>query len=266
MDIASILGIILGIILVVGAMVQQAGGAFGDLAAFVSPASLMIVLGGTIAATAIAFRVNEIFRVFTLVRFVLSKPKHDLTAICKTLIEAAEVYRKGPAELEKYVETAEIEPFIKDGLNFIAGSIALDELKSILLQREKFRYNRELHESDLMKTLGTFSPAFGMIGTLIGLIFMLNNMGGGAEAMASIGPSMGVALITTFYGSLFSSLIFNPFSEKLKLRNKEQAQAHNLMIAGLLLIWAKKHQFDVKDQLTAFIAPGDRYKHFPEDE
>jgi len=265
MDIASIFGIILGIVLIIGAMVQQAGGAFGDLAAFVSPASLMIVLGGTIAATAIGFRVNEILRVFTLVRFVISKPKHNLPEICKDLITAAEIYRKGPAELEKHIETVQ-NPFIKDGLNFIAGGLSLDDLKAILNQREKFRYHRELHESDLMKTLGTFSPAFGMIGTLIGLIFMLNNMGGGAEAMASIGPSMGVALITTFYGSLFSSLIFNPFSEKLKLRNKEQAQAHNLMIAGLLLIWAKRHQFDVKDQLTAYIAPGDRNTLFPEDE
>ena len=265
MDIASIFGIILGVVLVVGAMVQQAGGAFGDLAAFVSPASLMIVLGGTIAATAIGFRLNEILRVFTLVRFVVSKPKHSLPEICKDLIDAAEIYRKGPAELEKYIETVK-NPFIKDGLNYIAGGISIDDLKQLLQQRERFRYHRELHESDLMKTLGTFSPAFGMIGTLIGLIFMLNNMGGGAEAMASIGPSMGVALITTFYGSLFSSLIFNPFSEKLKLRNKENAQAHNLMISGLLLIWAKRHQFDVKDQLIAYIAPDDRNKHFSEEE
>ena len=265
MDIASIFGIILGIVLVVGAMVQQAGGAFGDLAAFISPASLMIVLGGTIAATAIGFRVNEILRVFTLVRFVISKPKHSLPEICTDLIAAAEIYRKGPAELEKHIEIVK-NLFIKDGLNFIAGGISLDDLKAILNQRENFRYHRELHESDLMKTLGMFSPAFGMIGTLIGLIFMLNNMGGGAEAMASIGPSMGVALITTFYGSLFSSLIFNPFSEKLKLRNKEQAQAHNLMIAGLLLIWAKRHEYDVKDQLTAYLAPSDRNTLFSEDE
>ena len=265
MDFASLFGLILGIVLVVGAMVQQAGGAIGDLAAFVSPASLMIVLGGTIAATAIGFRLSEILRVFTLVRFVISKPKFSLPEICKDLIAAAETYRKGPAELEKYIETVK-NPFKKDGLNFIAGGISLDDLRSILMQREKFRYSREAHESDLMKTLGVFSPAFGMIGTLIGLIFMLNNMTGGADAAASIGPAMGVALITTFYGSLFSSLVFNPFCEKLKLRNKENAQANNLMIAGLLLIWAKKHQLDVKDQLTSFIEPADRIKYFKDDE
>ena len=265
MDIATIIGLLTGIGLIIFAMLLEASYDIAELAKFWSASSIMIVLGGTIAATAIGFRLNEILRVFTLVRFVISKPKFSLPEICKDLIEAAEIYRKGPAELEKYIETVK-NPFMKDGLNFIAGGISLDDLKSILMQREKFRYSREAHESDLMKTLGIFSPAFGMIGTLIGLIFMLNNMGGASDAAASIGPAMGVALITTFYGSLLSSLVFNPFCEKLKLRNKENAQANNLMIAGLLLIWAKKHQLDVKDQLTSFIEPADRIKYFKDDE
>jgi chemotaxis protein MotA len=135
-------------------------------------------------------------------------------------------------------------------------------LKAILHQREKFRFNRENHESDLMLTLGTFSPAFGMIGTLIGLVFMLNSMDGGADGASKIGPAMGVALVTTFYGSLFSSLIFNPFAEKLQLRNRENRQASELMISGLLLIWQKKHPLDVSDMLTSYIEPKDRLKYF----
>ena len=117
-----------------------------------------------------------------------------------------------------------------------------------------------------MQTLGTFSPAFGMIGTLIGLIFMLNNMDGGAGGAAGIGPAMGIALITTFYGSLFSSLIFNPFSEKLQLRNRENKQASEVMIAGLLLIWQKKHPLDVSDMLTSYLEPKDRFKYFSEED
>ena len=113
-----------------------------------------------------------------------------------------------------------------------------------------------------MLTLGTFSPAFGMIGTLIGLVFMLNSMDGGADGASKIGPAMGVALVTTFYGSLFSSLIFNPFAEKLQLRNRENRQASELMIAGLLLIWQKKHPLDVSDMLTSYIEPKDRLKYF----
>ncbi len=265
MDFASLFGLVLGIVLVVGAMILQAGGDMAGLIQFVNITSIMIVLGGTMASTAIGFRINEIVRVFTLVKFVVTKPKFMLYELVKELTEAAEIYRKGPTELEKHLPNVK-SFFIKDGLTFIANGIKYDDLKTILLQREKFRYIRESHESDLMKTLGTFSPAFGMIGTLIGLIFMLNNMGGGAEAMGNIGPSMGVALITTFYGSLFASLLFNPFSEKLKLRNQENSQAHQLMITGILLIWQKRHQIDVQDQLTAYIEPRERLLHFKDEE
>ena len=174
MDFASLLGLIFGLVLIIGAMLQQAGGEFIALSEFVSLSSLMIVLGGTIAATAIGFRINEILRVFTLVRFVITKPKFVLPDLVKTLTDSAEVYRKGPAELEKHLPNIK-HPFIKDGLTFIVNGIKYDDLKAILYQREKFRRTRETHESDLMKTLGIFSPAFGMIGTLIGLIFMLNN-------------------------------------------------------------------------------------------
>ena len=265
MDFASLLGLVSGLILIVGAMFQQAGGDIVGLMSFVNVSSLMIVLGGTIAATAIGFRINEILRVFTLVRFVITKPKFILSDLVKELIEAAEIYRKGPAELEKHISNIK-NPFIADGLTFIVNGIKLEDLQNILIQREQFRYKRENHESDLMKSLGMFSPAFGMIGTLIGLIFMLNNMGGGAEGMAMVGPAMGVALVTTFYGSLFASLIFNPFSEKLKLRNRENSQAAELMISGILLIWQKKHPLDVKDMLTSYIEPADRLKHFKDDE
>ena len=265
MDFASLIGIISGIILIVGSMFYQGGGEIAGLVAFVNVSSLMIVLGGTVAATAIGFRINEILRVFTLVRFVITKPKFVLADLVRELIEASEVYRKGPAELEKHVPNIK-NPFIADGLTFIVNGIKLEDLQNILLQREEFRYKRESHESDLMKSLGMFSPAFGMIGTLIGLIFMLNNMGGGAEGMAAVGPAMGVALVTTFYGSMFASLIFNPFSEKLKLRNKENSQAAQLMITGILLIWQKKHPLDVKDMLTSYIEPADRNKYFKDDE
>ena len=192
MDFASLLGIISGIVLILGAMLDQAGGSIAGLASFWSVSSLMIVLGGTIAATAIGFRINEILRVFTLVKFVIVKPKFVLSDLVQELIDAATIYKEGgPAELEKHISNTKT-PFIADGLTFIVNGIKLEDLKAILLQREEFRFRRESHESDLMKSLGLFSPAFGMVGTLIGLIFMLNNMDGGAEGMAKVGQEMGV--------------------------------------------------------------------------
>ena len=126
-----------------------------------------------------------------------------LPDLVSELIGAAEVNKKGPNELEKHIDSIKA-PFIQDGLEFISQGIKYEDLESILNQREKSRYKREMHESQLMKTLGTFSPAFGMVGTLIGLVFMLFNMGGDPSAM---GPAMAVALVTTFYGSVLANLV-----------------------------------------------------------
>jgi len=261
MDIATIIGLLTGIGLIIFAMLLEASYDIAELAKFWSASSIMIVLGGTMAATAIGFRLKEILRVFSLIKFVVTKPKFILPDIIKELIAASEANKKGTAELENYIGNIKT-PFIQDGLNFIVNGMKYDDIKKILCKREEFRYNRESHESDLMKTLGTFSPAFGMVGTLIGLVFMLFNMGGDPSAM---GPAMAVALVTTFYGSVLANLVFIPFSEKLELRNKENADAHKLMIEGILLIWQKRHPLDVKDLLTAHITPDER-KQFQDDE
>ena len=262
MDIATIIGLVMGVVLIILAMLMQTSFDTAQLGPFWEPSSMMIVLGGTLAATAVGFRLKEILRVFTLIKFVVTKPKYILPDLVKELIDSAEANKKGPAGLERHISSIKT-PFIQDGLVFINNGIKYDDLKEILHQRERFRYNRESHESDLMKTLGTFSPAFGMVGTLIGLVFMLFNMGGDPGAM---GPAMAVALLTTFYGSVLANLIFNPFSEKLDLRNKENADAHKLMIEGLLLIWQKRHPLDVKDMLTSHITPDERKQFYKDDE
>ena len=262
MDIATIIGLITGVALIIVAMLVEASFNVGELGKFWSASSMMIVLGGTMAATAVGFRLREILRVFSLIKFVVTKPKFSLPDIVKELINASEANKKGPNELEKYIESVKTH-FIKDGLTLIVNGIKYDDLKQILIKREEFRFNREAHESDLMKTLGTFAPAFGMVGTLIGLVFMLFNMGGGDPS--AMGPAMAVALVTTFYGVLVANLVFIPFSEKLELRNKENRDAHQLMIEDILLIWQKRHPLDVKDLLTAHITPDER-KQFQDDD
>ena len=112
-----------------------------------------------------------------------------------------------------------------------------------------------------MKTLGTYSPAFGMVGTLIGLIMMLLGMGnssGESDMAATLGLSMSIALITTFYGAVLANLLFLPFSEKIKSRNKENTVAGELVIEGLCLIHQKKHPIMIRDILNSYIPPSER--------
>ncbi|MBI44904.1 MAG: hypothetical protein CMG66_01915 [Candidatus Marinimicrobia bacterium] len=264
MDLATILGLIIGTSLILVSMFLEASSGGISMLKFWSASSIMIVLGGTLAATAVAFRLDEVKRVFMIIKFAFTKPKFKLEELVQTLIDLAEVNRKGPSDLEKEIPNIK-QPFLQDGVTFVTQGMKLDDLREILEQREAFRYRRELHESELMKTMGMFSPAFGMVGTLIGLVFMLFGMGSSEDGIGNIGPSMGVALITTFYGTILANLIFNPFAEKIKSRNKENVQAFQLMIEGICLLHQKKHPLDVKDKLTAYIPTELRLKHFSDE-
>ena len=121
----------------------------------------------SLAATAVGFRIKEVIRVFSLVKFVLQKPKYVLPDLVSELIGAAEVNKKGPNELEQHIGNIKA-PFIQDGLEFISQGIKYEDLEAILNQREKSRYKRETHESELMKTLEFDTDIISII--LIGIL------------------------------------------------------------------------------------------------
>ena len=268
MDIATIFGLISGTALIVFSMFLEASKGGISMMKFWSASSIMIVLGGTIAATSVAFRLHEVRRVFSIIRFAFQKPKFVLHELVQDIIELAKKQKEGgPGILENELPNIKY-PFLQDGVTFITQGHKLEEVRDILEQRESFRYKREQHEADLMKTMGTYAPAFGMVGTLIGLVFMLFGMAASDSdaGMGNIGESMGVALITTFYGTILANLIFNPFAEKIKSRNKENVQAFQIIIEGVCMLHQKKHYYDVKDKLTSYIPNSDRTKYFKDDE
>ena len=127
MDLATILGLLTGTGLIITAMIIEAAGGQASLTQFWNPSSMMIVLGGTLAATAVAFRLKEVVRVFALIRFVLSKPRYVLSDLVGELIESSEIYKKNPNDLEQHLNNVKTH-FIKDGLEFIAQGIKYDDL------------------------------------------------------------------------------------------------------------------------------------------
>ncbi len=266
MDLATILGLIIGTGLIIASMFIEGSKGGIPITEFWSTSSMLIVLGGTLAAAAVAFRLNEVSRVLSLIKFAFIKPKFTLHQIVQEFVDLAEINRQGPTELEKAKGNIS-QFFMQDGVEFITQGIKIDDLREIMEKREEFRYLRESHEADLMKKMGEFAPAFGMVGTLIGLVFMLFGMANssGDGGIGAIGPAMAVALITTFYGAVLANLIFNPFAEKIKSRNKENSKAYELMIEGLCMLHAKKHPLDVKDKLTAYIPAEDRMKYFKDE-
>ena len=171
-------------------------------------------------------------------------------------------YRKSRKDLESSLEsTPEGMPFrchpVSDGCELILGGTKINEIESFMDNNAVYRELREREDVNVMKTLGTYSPAFGMIGTLIGLIFMLAGMGSGG---GDIGGAMAVALITTLYGAFFANFLFLPFADKLKGKNEAKKVEDAMIKAGVLLIAQKKHPLEIRDALNAYLPPAQRKK------
>ncbi|UCH62137.1 MAG: MotA/TolQ/ExbB proton channel family protein [Fidelibacterota bacterium] len=257
MDFATILGFVVGVGLVGGAIFMQAGDTQTNPVVFVELMSFMIVIGGTLAATAIAFPLKEVLRIMTIMGAVFKGGREELGPLVDEIVDMGTVARKGPKDLEDALDNVR-NYFLKDGLQMVVDGYSVEEIRDILGTRVEYREERETTEANLLKAMGKFSPAFGIIGTLIGLVFMLKGMGaegGGADMAGAIGSGMATALITTFYGALFANLIFLPMAEKLLSQIITKSTQQNMITEGVCLLQMKKHPLIVREKINSFIPP-----------
>jgi len=265
MDIASIVGTFLGVALLGTAMFLAADGGGLSVGLYWDSTSAIIVLGGSLAATAIAFPLPKVIAVFKLMGMVFQKPPWETKELAQKIIELADVARKNPKDLQNEMDGIR-NWFLKDGVQMIIDGVKAEEIREMMEIREATRDEKESSEANVMKKMGDFSPAFGMVGTLIGLVIMMFSMGAGSgddeggDMAAKLGLSMGVALITTFYGALFSNLIFLPFAEKLNNKNDENKKVQTLIIEGVTLLAKKVHPLAVTERLNSYLQPAERIR------
>ena len=267
MNIATIVGFFLGIILISYASYDAASAAGLSVMKLWSMISLLIVVGGALSATAIAFKLSEVLSIFKNLKRLISDNPYTLSDIVKDFIALAEKQRAGelktalestPESMKFRLKTAQL------GCEYVAEGYKKEDISEILETMEDFRSIREMRQANVLKKMGEYTPAFGMIGTLIGLVLMLYGMSvegePGADPTAKLGASMGIALITTLYGSIFASFIFLPMAAKLEgiSENKEVESA--LIHAGVMLIYDKAHPILVQDKLNAFLDSKERIK------
>jgi len=238
---------------IIGGIFLAASAANAGMGGFISPSSFAIVFGGMIASVSVAFPLSDVLKLGSAIGAVFKGGEVKLGAVVDDAIETAEVGRKGVAELEKSVESIN-NPFFRDGVQMVVDGYSLDELTEILETRIEYREIREKTQAGLFKSMGTMAPAWGMIGTLIGLVIMLSGFGGegGADAL---GPGMSAALITTFYGTVFANLFFLPMSEKLNTRMSFTSTLQAMLVEAARLIHQKKHPLIVREKLNSFIPP-----------
>lgn len=246
MDIATIVGLLLGIGFTVWGILQS-----GSLLDYWDFPSVVITLGGTVAATFLAYPLKDISNIGKVFQKAFLYKATSANEIIENIITLANIARKeGLLSLEEYGSKLEDE-FLKKGIMLIVDGTDPDLVRNILETELMFLEERHGQGQGTLESLGAFAPAFGMLGTLIGLINMLQKM----DDPKAIGPNMSVALVTTFYGSFLANVIFLPLAQKLKVRSKSEVLIKELMIEGLLSIQAGENPRIIEEKLKTFIPP-----------
>jgi len=249
MDIATIVGVISAFGLVLMAIFMG-----GGLNIFVNVPALMIVVGGTFGVTLISYPLKDVLGVIKVVQKALFSKSVAVKELIERFINFAnKTRREGILALESEIKGVEDE-FLKKGVQLSIDGLEPQEIQDILDTELDFIKNRHYLGAEVFTTMGTYAPAMGMIGTLIGLVQMLQSM----EDPSTIGPAMAIALLTTFYGSILANIMCMPIAGKLKTRSKEEVLTKEMTIQGILSLSNGDNPRVLEQKLLAFIPPNQR--------
>ncbi len=249
MDIATIVGLVAGTILVSVTIFLG-----GNVGIFINIPSAVMVFGGTIAATLINFPLSDVLSVFNTVKNSFIQKATSTEQLIEKLVEFATVARReGILALESQAADAGDE-FLQKSVQLAIDGTAPELIKDILTTEIAFMEDRHSMGQNVLLAMGAFAPAFGMIGTLIGLVQMLATL----DDPSSIGAGMAVALLTTLYGALIANLITLPLAGKLKVRTSLELLQKEITIEGILSIQSGDNPRVVEQKLKAFVSPSIR--------
>lgn len=253
-DLATIVGLIFGFVMVIFGIVSSAG--FEAITkSFIDIPSIVITIGGTVSCLITSYTFKDLVTNLKGASIAFRDPKLDHGAVITKIIELSNVARKeGLLALEEVASNLEDE-FMKKGILLIVDGTEPELVRGILETELANMDDRHRKISGFFDYMAAMGPAWGMIGTLIGLVNMLADLGGD---MNSIGANMAVALITTLYGSLVANWIATPIANKLKLINNNEYQMKEIIIEGLLSIQAGENPRVIEEKLKSFLSPDAR--------
>lgn len=249
MDLATLLGMIVSFGLIGAAI---AGG--GSPLTFIDSASMLIVFGGTIGATLTHYPLSTALSVGKVVRKTLVGKTPSTTGILDQFTDFANrARREGILSLEPIINSL-ADPYLKKGLQLTVDGLEPESIQAIMEAEINSVEGRHETGIELLSALGAYAPALGMIGTVIGLVQMLQTM----SDPSTIGPAMAVALITTFYGAVLANLVFLPMVGKLKHRSKEEILIMEMQMEGVLGISRGENPRIIQEKLSSFQPPKER--------
>ncbi len=274
MDIATLFGLIIGIGLIIFAIAVREGQAsyFWDYSA------LLLVLGGTIAATFVNYPLKNLWGVFGVVKKAFKHSKFGYQEVIDKFSEfASKVRKKGLIVLESDLDSIE-DNFMRNGIELAINERDQERLRNYLnLELSNMRKRHNIGQ-EIFFYMGTYAPAFGMVGTIVGLIVMMKNFDTGGSGITDAGimarafefdvatqfkellGGMGMALLTTFYGLILANLVFVPIGGKLKRRSEEEIMLKEIMIEGIICLHNRDHPLVVREKLNTFVPVSERKK------
>ncbi len=249
MDIATLIGIISGIGFILATILLGSG-----LGLFVNLPSVLIVIGGTIAATMVAYPLSDFLMVISVIGRVFKFKIENQADLITQLVDVSNKARKGGLlSIEGEIKNIE-DPFLSKALQMTVDGVQSSVIAAIMQKQIALIKRQHKIGANLFGSMGAYAPAFGMIGTLIGLVQMLASL----DDPSTIGPKMAVAMITTFYGAILANLLFIPMSDKLKLRSDEEIANMTLLFEGVMSIREGEHPRLLEDKLNVYLAIGSK--------
>ena len=247
MDIATLLGSLIGFVLVIGAIVLG-----GDLTLFVNIPGLMIVIGGTFAAICVTFPIGEVIQAHQGAFAMFMKRKGKVIDVVNIMVRIAEISRREGLIALENIQTE--NPILKKACQLIADNADPQLIRDTLVIEIGTMRRRHNTSIEVFQKLAGFGPAFGMIGTLIGLVQMLSKL----DDPSTLGPAMAVAILTTFYGTIMANLIFLPFAGKMRARTTQEDLHLQVIFEGAKSILENNNPRLVYEKLSSFEPPRER--------
>ena len=254
MDFATIIGLVSGFGLIAIAIFIG-----GSPDSFFNIPAMLIVIGGTLAITTICFSLAEIGRTARVVGKTLFYSSRNASEAAIHVLQIAEAARKqGVLSLQNILDSLQGEPFLHKGISMVVDGTPGEEVEIIMRRDMMTTVQRHTKSGGGLRKAAEFAPAMGLIGTLIGLVQMLGNL----DDPSTIGPSMAVALLTTFYGAVLANMVFSPLASKLERNSVEEALINTIYVMGTASVGRQENPRRLEMLLNSVLPPSKRVRYF----
>lgn len=248
MDLATLIGFALGLGSIIFSIVSSSG--VSGALSYIDVPSLVIVIGGGIAATVISYSLPQVTSIVSIASKAFVNKNTSTQEIIEKFLEMSNVSKKeGLLALEKYLASEE-DQFLKKAVSMVIDGTPKENIRETLTNEVDYLRLRHSQSQGIFETFAAQFPAWGMIGTLIGLVALLKNL----DDPSAIGPSMAVAILTTLYGSLLANFVCNPIAKKLEIKSAEETTRQELIIEGAMCLANGVNTQLIEQKLHSFLS------------